>query len=120
MGTMPKKRNILFIYVYYRTHHYPQCLKHNHPNLKPLVPSHLPPCTPIGGFAFASGYLRFLGAPLPPAFPLALLAGGPPNLIPISGFQTADVGATATGGGATGALVGVGAVSGSSAGAGAL
>lgn len=94
---------------------------HNHPNLKPLVPSHLPPCTPIGGFAFASGYLRFLGAPFPLALPLAFPAGWPPNFMPISGLQTADAGGVAaTGGGATGALVGVGAVSGSSAGAAAL
>ena len=94
---------------------------HNHANLKPLVPSHLPPCTPLGGFAFASGYLRFLGAPLPLTLPVAFPVGGAPNLIPISGFQTpGDAGVASTEGGATGALVGVGAVSGSSAGAGAL
>lgn len=91
-----------------------------YPNLIPRVPSHLAPCTPIEALTLASGYRRFR-APVPAsALVLAFPAGGAPNLMPISGFHIPDDGEVATGGGATGALVGVGAVSGSSAGAGAL
>lgn len=69
-------------------------------------------------FALASGYLRFRALPLgalTPAlvFPFSALVDGAPNLMPSSGSQIPGMGAT-------GALVGVGAVRGSSAGAGAL
>lgn len=79
----------------------------NYPNLIPLVPSHFPPLTSPPAF----GYFKFLESPSDD--PAALL---PANLIPISGFHMPGTG----GGGAAAALVGVGAVSGSSDGAGAL
>ena len=79
----------------------------NYPNLIPLVPSHFPPLTSPPAF----GYFKFLESPSDD--PAVLL---PANLIPISGFHMPGTG----GGGAAAALVGVGAVSGSSDGAGAL